>query len=105
MNPFFDYTSGRWIHDKNRGLSRRYRQFNVHALQKVAADACGANIVGIQKSAEGAHRFLFLLLIMARMSLLAFQPDSQAPVLSPLAKLPLQITRVPGSAYQFHILA
>ena len=59
-NNFFEYTSGRWIHDETQQMSRRYRQFNVEALKKVSAEACGAQtVVGIEKIAEGSYNKIF----------------------------------------------
>lgn len=57
---FFEYTSGRWIHDETQQMSRRYRQFNVEALKKVSAQACDAQtVVGIEKIAEGSYNKIF----------------------------------------------
>ena len=59
-NNFFEYTSGRWIRDETQQMLRRYRQFNVEALKKVNAEACGAQtVVGIEKIAEGSYNKIF----------------------------------------------
>ena len=60
-NNFFEYIHFRtWIHDETQQMSHRYGQFNVEALKKVSAEACGAQtVVGIEKIAEGSYNKIF----------------------------------------------
>jgi hypothetical protein len=58
----FHYNSGRWLWDEDNQLQERYRQFNVQALQHVAAQSVGAeSCVSITKLAEGGFNKVFRL--------------------------------------------
>ncbi|KAI1906033.1 hypothetical protein LOZ39_006439 [Ophidiomyces ophidiicola] len=57
----FDYTSGRWLYDEDLQLKRRYIEFNVNALQRVAGRILGHSCSQISKLPEGFYNKVFLL--------------------------------------------
>lgn len=59
---FFQYTSGRWIHDEERQLALRYQRFDVDALKSVALQCTGADaVVDMRKVAEAGFNKIFRL--------------------------------------------
>ncbi|KNG84168.1 hypothetical protein ANOM_008594 [Aspergillus nomiae NRRL 13137] len=58
----FSYTSGRYIFNEKLRLSERYVEFNVKALEKVAASSVGRTaVIHMRKLAEGGFNKVFLL--------------------------------------------
>jgi hypothetical protein len=57
---FFRFTSGRWIHDEEKQLAMRYRQFNVDALKQAVLACTGAQrVLDMSKLAEGRDNKVF----------------------------------------------
>lgn len=62
--PFFRYTSGRWLWDEEERLRERYRKFNVEELKRIAAKSIGAKTcVSMIKLAEGGYNKVFRLVM------------------------------------------
>jgi len=61
---FFHYTSGRWLWDEESQLRERFLFFNVHELQRIAAESVGAqSCVSMTKLAEGGYNKVFRLVM------------------------------------------
>ncbi|EEQ83751.1 phosphotransferase enzyme family protein [Blastomyces dermatitidis ER-3] len=61
---FYNYTGGRWLWDEEKQLRLRYKEFNVNALQRIAAQAVGANkCEHISKVTDGGHSKVFRLVM------------------------------------------
>ncbi|KAH8648313.1 phosphotransferase enzyme family protein [Tricladium varicosporioides] len=62
--PFFHYTSGRWLWDEEKQFRKRYMKFNVEELQRIAAESIGAkSCVSMIKLAEGGYNKVFRLVM------------------------------------------
>jgi hypothetical protein len=62
--PFFNYTSGRWLWDEEKQLRERYVKFNVEELKRIAAESIGAkSCVSMIKLAEGGYNKVFKLVM------------------------------------------
>ncbi|KAJ2986726.1 hypothetical protein NUW58_g4892 [Xylaria curta] len=62
QDEFFRYTSGRWLWDEQARFRERYRLFDVHELQAVAARSVRAEkCVDMVKLAEGGFNKVFRL--------------------------------------------
>lgn len=62
--PFFRYTSGRWLWGEEEQLRERYRKFNVEELKRIAAESIGAKTcVSMNKLAEGGYNKVFRLVM------------------------------------------
>lgn len=84
---FYHYTSGRWVWDEERQLEARYRRFNVHELQKIAAKSVSAaSCVHMEKLAEGASNKVFRLTMNDHQTVIARIPNPNAGPAGP-AKL------------------
>ena len=46
VNPFFTFTSGRWLCNNNAQVNSRYAPFNVDGLKRVASRAIGSQVRG-----------------------------------------------------------
>lgn len=78
-NNFYHYTSGRWIWDEERQLKARYRRFNVHELQRIAAKSVSAaSCVHMEKLAEGASNKVFKLTMNDHQTVIARIPNPKA---------------------------
>lgn len=76
---FYRYTSGRWLWDEPAQLSRRYVQFNVAELAKIAAGSIGASsCVEIKKVPEGNFNKTFLLTMNDGNEVIAKVPNPNA---------------------------
>ena len=76
---FFTYTSGRWLWNEEYQLKQRTIQFNVQALQEVAAHVIGANsCVEMSKLGEGNFNKNFLLKMDNDIELIARIPHPNA---------------------------
>lgn len=60
-NPFFRYTSGRWLYNERLQLGRRFVKFDVQALQQVASRVLGTQCVQMTKLPEGLYNKVFSL--------------------------------------------
>ncbi|KAI1427543.1 kinase-like domain-containing protein [Xylaria sp. FL1777] len=64
QHEFFRYTSGRWLWDEETRLRERYRLFDAHKLQAVAAKSvCAEKCVDMVKLAEGGFNKVFRLVM------------------------------------------
>lgn len=80
---FYKYTSGRWLWDEEKQLKLRYKQFNVPALQDIAAKTVGAErCQNIEKVSDGTCNKVFRLVM-----------DDGRTV---IASLPYLVNGVPG---------
>ncbi|KAH6676223.1 kinase-like domain-containing protein, partial [Halenospora varia] len=62
--PFFNYSSGRWLWDEEKQLRERYMKFNVEELKRIAAESIGAkSCVSMIKLAEGGYNKVFKLVM------------------------------------------
>ena len=62
--PFFRYTSGRWLWDEEKQLRQRYIKFNVGELKRIAAESIGAkSCVEMSKVGEGGYNKVFKLVM------------------------------------------
>ncbi|KAK5633270.1 hypothetical protein RRF57_008985 [Xylaria bambusicola] len=82
QHEFFRYTSGRWLWDEESRLRERYRVFDVHELQVIAAKSvCAEKCVDMVKRAEGGFNKVFRLVmdngsaVIARISM----PNTGSP--------------------------
>ncbi|KAI1821833.1 kinase-like domain-containing protein [Xylaria intraflava] len=76
QHEFFRYTSGRWLWDEEARLRERYRQFDVHELQEVAAKSVGAETcVSMAKLAEGGFNKVFRLVMDNGLAVVARIPN------------------------------
>ncbi|GAP91259.2 putative phosphotransferase enzyme family protein [Rosellinia necatrix] len=79
QHEFFRYTSGRWLWDEESQLRERYKLFNVHALQAVAAKSvCAEKCVDMVKLAEGGFNKVFRLLMDNGTAVIARIPNPNA---------------------------
>jgi hypothetical protein len=63
-NPFFAYTSGRWLENEEERLRERYRLFDPYQLQIVGAQTVGSReCISMVKAAEGHHNKVFRLIM------------------------------------------
>ena len=46
VNPFFSFTSGRWLFNNDAQVKSRYAPFNVDGLQRVASRVVGSQVRG-----------------------------------------------------------
>ena len=77
--PFYRYTSGRWLWDEPAQLSRRYISFNMAELAKAAAQSIGASsCVEIKKVPEGNFNKTFLLTMNNGKEVVAKVPNPNA---------------------------
>jgi hypothetical protein len=61
---YYRYTGGRFLWDEETRLRERYKRFNVHELQKLAAQSVGArDCVSMSKLPEGGYNKLFRLVM------------------------------------------
>ena len=58
---FFRYTSGRWLCNEEAELARRYLEFDVEILKRVAGLTQQSRCIGLRKVQEGFHNKIFLL--------------------------------------------
>ncbi|KAF8810649.1 hypothetical protein BYT27DRAFT_7185778 [Phlegmacium glaucopus] len=56
VNPFFSFTSGRWLCNNDAHLKSRYAPFNVDGLQRVASRTIGSQVQSMKKIAESCNR-------------------------------------------------
>ncbi|KAI2606604.1 kinase-like domain-containing protein [Hypoxylon sp. NC1633] len=85
QHDFFRYTSGRWLWDEEAKLRERYRPFNTHELQKVAAKSVGAeSCTSMIKLAEGGFNKVFRLVMDNGSAVIARipNPNSNSPRLT-----------------------
>ncbi|KAI0968016.1 kinase-like domain-containing protein [Xylaria arbuscula] len=79
QHEFFRYTSGRWLWDEETRLRERYRLFDVHELQDVAAKSvCAENCVDMIKLAEGGFNKVFRLVMDNGSAVIARIPNPNA---------------------------
>jgi hypothetical protein len=58
---FFRYTSSRWLCNEEAELARRYLEFDVEILKRVAGLTQQSRCIGLRKVQEGFHNKIFLL--------------------------------------------
>ncbi|KAI1305469.1 kinase-like domain-containing protein [Xylaria venustula] len=79
QHEFFRYTSGRWLWDEETRLRERYRLFDVHELQAVAAKSvCAEKCVDMVKLAEGGFNKVFRLVMDNGSAIIARIPNPNA---------------------------
>ncbi|KAG5294120.1 phosphotransferase enzyme family protein [Histoplasma capsulatum G186AR] len=78
QKTLFCYTSGRWLYDERRQLSRRYVKFNVEGLCRTASDIVGAPCTQVTKLPEGLYNKVFSLKTDTGEELLARIPNPNA---------------------------
>ncbi|KAE8356159.1 phosphotransferase enzyme family protein [Aspergillus coremiiformis] len=79
-NPFFSYTSGRWLWDEATQLLRRYQPFNVEELKVTAARSVKAKFcVNMIKLPEGSFNKTFLLTMDNNVQVIAKIPNPYIP--------------------------
>lgn len=75
----FNFSSGRWLWDEDTQLRERYRRFNVHELQRIAARSMDAQTcVSIKKLAEGGFNKVFRLVMDNGATVIARIPNPNA---------------------------
>lgn len=78
---FFSYTPGRYLYNENLRFAERYVEFNVEALENIAARSVGwKKVTRIRKLAEGGFNRVFLLTMEDGFEVIAKIPY---PLLSP----------------------
>ncbi|KAF7173882.1 hypothetical protein CNMCM5623_006128 [Aspergillus felis] len=77
-NPFFHYTSGRWLYNEQHQLERRFVKFNVPALQQVAGQVSGTRCIQMTKLPEGMYNKVFSLKMENGEEVLARIPNPNA---------------------------
>ncbi|KAJ0415927.1 kinase-like domain-containing protein [Aspergillus carlsbadensis] len=77
-SSFFRYTSGRWLYDEPQQLQRRYVEFNVPALQRLAGRVAYSGCVRMTKLPEGMHNKVFSLKMGNGREVLARIPNPNA---------------------------
>ncbi|KAF9475595.1 hypothetical protein BDN70DRAFT_914917 [Pholiota conissans] len=60
VDPFFAYTSGRWLCNNDAQLKARYAAFNIDGLKDIASETIGSPVQSMTKIAESLNR-IFLL--------------------------------------------
>lgn len=75
---FFQYTSGRWLHDEQLQLERRYITFDIDALKNLAATKLGSRCSQIRKLLEGLYNKVFSLRMEDGREILARIPNPNA---------------------------
>ncbi|KAH7402342.1 kinase-like domain-containing protein [Phaeosphaeria sp. MPI-PUGE-AT-0046c] len=79
MNPFFCYTSGRWLWNEREQLEARYRCFDVSGLQQAACQAVGANkCMSFEKIGEGNYNKAYRLEMEDGQKIIAKVPHPNA---------------------------
>ncbi|RYP57608.1 hypothetical protein DL769_009386 [Monosporascus sp. CRB-8-3] len=79
QHDFFRYTSGRWLWGEETRLRERYRPFDFHELQKVAAKSVGAEkCSSMVKLAEGGFNKVFRLVLDDGSAVIARIPNPNA---------------------------
>ncbi|KAK2810350.1 hypothetical protein FQN50_003081 [Emmonsiellopsis sp. PD_5] len=79
-NPFYNYTSGRWLWDEKSQLHKRHQPFNVDRLKEVAATCANANTcVSMTKLPEGSFNKAFLLTMDNGAQVVARIPNPYLP--------------------------
>jgi hypothetical protein len=79
-NDFFTYKAQRWLWNEPDQLRRRYLEFDLKALVRVAEDAMGseANCVEVTKLPEGNFNKTFLVTMHDGRQLIARLPNPNA---------------------------
>ncbi|RHZ46471.1 phosphotransferase family protein [Aspergillus thermomutatus] len=77
-NPFFRYTSGRWLYNEQLQLERRFVKFNIPALQQAAGKVLGTRCVQMTKIPEGLYNKVFSLKMENGKEVLARIPNPNA---------------------------
>ncbi|TEY71702.1 hypothetical protein BOTCAL_0088g00200 [Botryotinia calthae] len=84
-DDFFRYTKGQWLQDGEKKLSRRYQEFNVEALKRIAIESVGAKSCStMTKISESGYNRVFKLTMdngsvaIARIPIRNLCPDSKA---------------------------
>ncbi|RHZ48909.1 hypothetical protein CDV55_101627 [Aspergillus turcosus] len=77
-NPFFCYTSGRWLYNEQLQLERRFVKFNVPALQQAAGRVLGTRCAQMTKLPEGLYNKVFSLRMENGEEVLARIPNPNA---------------------------
>ncbi|PWY75735.1 phosphotransferase enzyme family protein [Aspergillus eucalypticola CBS 122712] len=75
---YFNYTSGRWLHDESLQLEKRHITFNVSALQQITGQTLGTQCVAINKLREGMFNKVFSLKMANGKEVLARIPNPNA---------------------------
>lgn len=77
-NPFFCYTSGRWLDNEQLQFERRYVEFNISALQQTAGQILGTRCTQMTKLPEGLYNKVFSLKMANGQEILAKIPNPNA---------------------------
>jgi hypothetical protein len=73
---FFGFTSGRWLWDEPLRLQERYKEFDIAALQTIAAASVGArDCISMVKLAEGGFNKIFRLVMNDGRTVIARVPN------------------------------
>lgn len=80
LDPFFNYTSGRWLWDEASRLRTRHQPFDVDGLKAVASKAVNARLcTDITKLPEGSYNKVFLLTMDNGVQVVARIPNPYLP--------------------------
>lgn len=75
---YFNYTSGRWLHDESLQLEKRHITFNESALQQITGQTLGTQCVAMDKLCEGMFNKVFSLKMANGKEVLARIPNPNA---------------------------
>ena len=79
-NPFFNYTSGRWLWDEANQLRQRHQPFNIQQLKETAAISVNAkSCINMAKLPEGSYNKAFLLTMDNGAQVVARIPNPYLP--------------------------
>ncbi|KAI9731010.1 MAG: hypothetical protein M1834_005471 [Cirrosporium novae-zelandiae] len=79
-NPFFHYTSGRWLWDEANQLRKRSQPFNIEMLKETAARSVNASsCISMAKLPEGSDNRVFLLTMGNGVQVVAKIPNPYLP--------------------------
>ncbi|OJJ43599.1 hypothetical protein ASPZODRAFT_136051 [Penicilliopsis zonata CBS 506.65] len=77
-NNYFSYTSGRWLFNEQQQLDKRYIEFDIPALQRIAGQAVGSRCMKMDKLPEGLFNKVFSLHMENGKEVLARIPNPNA---------------------------
>ncbi|PYH70967.1 phosphotransferase enzyme family protein [Aspergillus vadensis CBS 113365] len=75
---YFNYTSGRWLHNEQHQLKKRHITFNGPALQKITGQIFGTQCIAMNKLCEGMFNKVFSLKMADGKEVLARIPNPNA---------------------------